>query len=384
MPGASIRNESAELGVKTEAEAGKGDRLVGMVVKTDDEAVSAADDLDRLTGRRQVLDTSVADLARTAAVFDRAQVSHTFASVRESIHVGFDYFARSAIHDHLSGVNPDAARAQIFDGGHIVRNKEDRAAATTEPIHGVEAFALEARVADGQNFINDENIRIEVRGHGKAQAQAHAGRVALDRCIQELCYAGKFHHGVHLGGDLAVFHAQYGAVQINVLAAGEFFVKAGAHFEKRGDAARNVNFTGSGVGDFGQHFEKRAFSGAIAPDDAHDFTGIDTKRDIAQGPKDVGSRAPAKGRAQHAGQPFTQHRVALKRAQGKLFRDFFNSNGLAHSPTETKRQCSLLNSDDVRKGSLRSAEVNGTSDQKKRGNDDGDAHQTPVHVVRIK
>ena len=158
-----------------------------------------------------------------------------------------------------------------------MRNKKDCPAAATEPIHGVEAFALKARVAYSQNLINDEDIGIEMGGHGKAQAQAHAGRVALDRCIQELCHAGKFNHRVQLGGDLAVFHAQYGAVQIDVLTASEFFMKARAHFEKRSDAARHVDFTGSGIGDFGQHFEKRALSGAIAPDDAHDFPGINTK-----------------------------------------------------------------------------------------------------------
>ena len=256
-----------------------------------------------------------------------------------------------------------------------MRNKKDRPAAATEPIHGVEAFALKARVADSQNLINDEDIRIEMGGYGKAQAQAHAGRVALDRCIQELCHAGKFHHGVQLGGDLAVFHAQYGAVQVDVLPAGEFLVKTGAHFEKRSDAARHVDFTGSGIGDFGQHFEKRALSGAIAPDDAHDLTGIDTKRDIAQGPKDIGgSRAPAKRCAQHADQPFTQHRVALKRAQNKLFGDFFNRDGLAHILIETRRQCSPLNLDDVRKRSLRPAEVRGTNNQKNRRNNDGCAH----------
>ena len=152
-------------------------------------------------------------------------------------------------------------------------------------------------------------------------------------------------------------------------------MKARAHFEKRSDAARHVDFTGSGIGDFGQHFEERAFPGAIAPDDAHDFTGIDTKRDIAQGPKDIGrSRAQAKRCAQHADQPFTQHRVALKRAQDELLGYFFNRDGLAHILIETRRQCSPLNLDDVRKRSLRPAEVRGTNNQKKRRNDDGGAH----------
>src|SRR5438309_9216622 len=277
MQGTGDGDKSSEFRVEAKAEAGKGNGLISVIVKPDDQAVAAAHNLQGLPRGIQILDASVADLARTAAVFDGAQVGHCLTSVREGVHVSLDYFSRSAIHDHLSGINPDATRAQILNGGHVVRNKKDCPAAATEPIHGVEAFALEARVADGQNLVDYENIGIKVRGHGKPQAQAHPGRVALDRCIQELCYAGKFHHRVHLGSNLAVFHAQYGAVQINVLASGEFFVKAGAHFEKRGDAARHVNFAGSGIGDFGQHFEKRAFSGAIAPDDAHDFPGIDTK-----------------------------------------------------------------------------------------------------------
>ena len=74
------------------------------------------------------------------------------------------------------------------------------------------------------------------------------------------------------------------------------------------------------------------------------------------------------------GSPLPVGRVALKRAQDKLFGDFFNRDGLAHILIETRRQCSPLNLDDVRKRSLRPAEVRGTNNQKNRRNDNGGAH----------
>src|SRR5882724_11298562 len=86
MPGTGVSDKSAEFRVEPKAEAGKRNRLIGVIVKTDDQAVAAADNLQRLTRSIQILDSSVADLARTAPVLDGAQVSHSIASVRESIH----------------------------------------------------------------------------------------------------------------------------------------------------------------------------------------------------------------------------------------------------------------------------------------------------------
>ena len=48
MPCAGVRDERAELGVKSETEAGIHDWLLGVVVKTNNKAIPTADDTERL------------------------------------------------------------------------------------------------------------------------------------------------------------------------------------------------------------------------------------------------------------------------------------------------------------------------------------------------
>ena len=52
-------------------------------------------------------------------------------------------------------------------------------------LHLPEALALERRVADRQDLVDEQDLGLEVRGHGEGQAHVHAGGVALDRRVEE-------------------------------------------------------------------------------------------------------------------------------------------------------------------------------------------------------
>ena len=75
----------------------------------------------------------------------------------------------------VAGIDPDRSAAERFHGRHVVRHKQDRTFAAPEFVHLPEAFLLERCVADGENLVNEQYVRIQVRGHGKAEPQAHAG-----------------------------------------------------------------------------------------------------------------------------------------------------------------------------------------------------------------
>ena len=102
-------------------------------------------------------------------------------------------------------------------------------------------FFWNSAVADGQHFIHDQDFRVQVGGDGEGEADVHAAAVALDGRVQELLDAGEVHDGVELAGDLAAAHAQDRAVEVDVLAARQFRVEAGADFQQAADAAVEVD-----------------------------------------------------------------------------------------------------------------------------------------------
>jgi hypothetical protein len=44
----------------------------------------------------------------------------------------------------------------------------------------------EALVADRQHLVDQQHVGIDVDGHGEAEAHVHAGRVGLDRRVDEV------------------------------------------------------------------------------------------------------------------------------------------------------------------------------------------------------
>ena len=67
------------------------------------------------------------------------------------------------------------------------------------------------------------------------------------------------------------------AVQVDVFAAGEFGMEAGADLEEGGDAATGVDAAGGGGGDAAEELEQGALAGAVLADDAEDIAFMDIK-----------------------------------------------------------------------------------------------------------
>src|SRR5260370_15625040 len=86
--------------------------------------------------------------------------------------------------------------------------------------HLAEAFLLEFGVADGENFVNDEDLGLEMRSDGKAEAHRHARGIALDRRVEEFLDLGESDDLVEFAADLGARHAKNRADQVDVLAAG--------------------------------------------------------------------------------------------------------------------------------------------------------------------
>src|SRR6266852_3982221 len=84
--------------------------------------------------------------------------------------VGVDNRFRRAVLADGSGVNPDDAMAEAANLVELMADEDNRAAGAGHVAHFAEALVLEVDVADGEDFIHEENFRLKVRRDGKHQA----------------------------------------------------------------------------------------------------------------------------------------------------------------------------------------------------------------------
>ena len=137
----------------------------------------------------------------------------------------------------------------------------------------------------------------------KARRRYMPGRVVLDGRVDELLDLGERDDLVELPLDLAAAHAEDGAVQIDVLAAGQLRMEAGADLEQRADAAVDLDAPRRRLGDARQDLQQRALAGAVAADDADDLAAPDLERHVAAAPRCVSdssaARRPRRRRGTH-------------------------------------------------------------------------------------
>lgn len=199
--------------------------------------------------------------------------------------VGGGDFVGVAVEADLAVVDPDDAVTETPDLIELMGDEDDGAALASNLAHFAEAFFLEVYIAHRQDLINEENFWFEVGGDGKGQADVHAGGVVLDGSVDKFFEFGEGDDFVEFAGDVAFAHAEDGAGEEGVFAAGQLGVEAGADFEKAADAAVDFGEAGRGLRDAREDFEQGGFTGAVAADEAEDFAFANVKGDLFEGPE---------------------------------------------------------------------------------------------------
>src|SRR5215467_3813909 len=149
--------------------------------------------------------------------------------------VGGDDFVRGAVAADVPVVDPYDALAEAANLVELMGDKDDRAAGAGDIAHFAEALFLKVYIAHGQDFINEKNLRLEMRGDRKGQADVHAGGVVLDGRVDEFFEFGEGHDFVELAGNFGFGHAEDGAGKKGVFAARKLGMEAGADFKERAD-----------------------------------------------------------------------------------------------------------------------------------------------------
>ena len=167
--------------------------------------------------------------------------------------------------------------------------------------------------------------------HGEGQLDVHAAGIALHRGIDELLDLGKLDDLLQLARGLGPVHAQYRAVEVDVVPAAELGVEAGADLKQTGHAAPDANLALGGRGDAADQLQQRGFARAVAPQYRQSVAPLHSEAHVLQGPEllvvgqvlladlDVGVFLAA-----HTGEPAGQvavQRAAADHAQAVLLGD---------------------------------------------------------------
>jgi len=229
-----------------------------------------------------------------------------------------------------SSVYPHHTLTQATNLIHLMADENDCAAAAGNVLHFAEAFFLEGGVADGEDFVDEEDFGFEMRGDGEGQPHAHAAAVMLEGRVDEAFDFGEGDDFVELAPNLGLAHAQDRAAEENVFAAGQLRMKAGADFEQAADAPVEFRAPHGGPRDARQQFEQRGFARSVSADQADDFALLDLEGNVADGPDEVRGR-PLAVAAKCAGQNVAKRTVTLALPDAVALADSFDANdGISH------------------------------------------------------
>ena len=133
--------------------------------------------------------------------------------------VGVDDALRVALQPREAAVEPERLVAEPRHEIQRVRDQQHRPAATAELSELVEALVRKGFVADGQHFVDEQDVGIDMNGHGEPEPHVHAGGVGLHRRVDEVLELGKRDDLVEPCGHLAFRQPEHHPVDVDVLAA---------------------------------------------------------------------------------------------------------------------------------------------------------------------
>jgi hypothetical protein len=162
-----------------------------------------------------------------------------------------------------------------------VADEDDRPPDGRDLVHLAEALALEGEVAHRQHLVDEEDLRLEMRGYREGEAHGHSARVPLDRRVEELLDLGESDDLVEAPVDLPSGEPEQNSVQVDVLPAGELAVEARPDLEQRADAAVERGAAVGRLRDARENLQERALAGSVPTDEGDRLALLDLERHVA-------------------------------------------------------------------------------------------------------
>jgi hypothetical protein len=110
--------------------------------------------------------------------------------------VGLEHVLDRPIHDELAVVEPDRAGAQGLQRTEGVGDAENGAALIANFVDFVHALGLELLIADGEYFVDDQNLGLKVYGDTEGEAEHHAIGIGAEGLVDEVVQFRKLDDGL--------------------------------------------------------------------------------------------------------------------------------------------------------------------------------------------
>jgi len=199
--------------------------------------------------------------------------------------VGFDGGGGRALLHNTAVVEEVGTIAEALNGSQVVSDDDDGLASMAEFVKTLEALLLEPLVSHSQDLVNHQDVWVDLHGDGETQTGIHAGGVVLDGGVHVVFQFGEGHDALVALRHLRSGEPKEGAVEVEVLAAGELGAEARPELDHGGDLSVDGAAALGGPEDAREDLQERALAGPIPPDDAHDLPGSHGERDPAKRPQ---------------------------------------------------------------------------------------------------
>jgi hypothetical protein len=136
-----------------------------------------------------------------------------------------------ATHADVAVIDPHDTMAKAANLIELMADEDDGATGAGDVAHLAETFFLEIDVADGKDFIDEENFRFEVGGDGEGEADVHAAGIVFNGSIDEFFEPCKGDDFIEFAGDFGFAHTKDGTGEKCVLSASQLGVEASANFK---------------------------------------------------------------------------------------------------------------------------------------------------------
>src|SRR5581483_9195347 len=154
-----------------------------------------------------------------------------------------------------------------------------------ETVNRCKTALVEPLITNGKHFINQQNVRVDVDRHGKAEPGVHARRIVLHRNIDESIQLGKLHNRVKAFRHLSPLHAENRGIEENIVPPRELRVKASAQLEQCRYSTIHADGTAGWGEDSSNELEKRALAGPIRADNPKRHATLNVVRHALQSPE---------------------------------------------------------------------------------------------------
>ena len=178
----------------------------------------------------------------------------------------------------------EAALADAAHGVGRMADEEEREAAVAHLPHAGDALLLEADVADREDLVHDQNVRIDRDCHREREPGEHPAGVRLHGLVDVLADVGEGRDLVEARRDLGGGDAEDRGGEEHVVAAGELRVEPAAELEQRGEPAPHVHLAFRRRHCPRDDLEQRGLPRAVAPDDPQALAAADLEGHVPQGP----------------------------------------------------------------------------------------------------